>query len=77
MARVARSYGSSSPSWAGWAILAHSLDTLAIHTTASGASRSTGLDMLAERLAAVGGTLTREHDSDRLVVAASLPLDEA
>jgi two-component system, NarL family, sensor histidine kinase DesK len=35
----------------------------------------TGLDMLAERLAAVGGTLTREHDGDRFVVAASLPLD--
>src|SRR6266496_4298480 len=27
----------------------------------------TGLDMLAERLAAVGGTLTREHDGDRFV----------
>jgi hypothetical protein len=27
--------------------------------------------MLAERLAVVGGTLTREHDSDRFVVAAS------
>ena len=40
-----------------------------------GASRSTGLDMLAERLAVVGGTLTREHDGDRFVVAASLPLD--
>jgi two-component system, NarL family, sensor histidine kinase DesK len=39
------------------------------------ASRGTGLDMLAERLAAVGGTLTREHDGDRFVVAASLPLD--
>jgi two-component system, NarL family, sensor histidine kinase DesK len=35
----------------------------------------TGLDMLAERLAAVGGRLTREHDGDRFVVAASLPLD--
>jgi two-component system sensor histidine kinase DesK len=35
----------------------------------------TGLDMLAERLAAVGGTLPREHDGDRFVVAASLPLD--
>jgi two-component system, NarL family, sensor histidine kinase DesK len=41
----------------------------------AGASRGTGLDMLAERLAAVGGTLTREHDGDRFVVAASLPLD--
>jgi two-component system, NarL family, sensor histidine kinase DesK len=39
------------------------------------ASRGTGLDMLAERLAAVGGTLTREHDGDRFVVAAALPLD--
>jgi two-component system, NarL family, sensor histidine kinase DesK len=39
------------------------------------ASGGTGLDMLAERLAAVGGTLTREHDGDRFVVAASLPLD--
>jgi two-component system sensor histidine kinase DesK len=39
------------------------------------ASRGTGLDVLAERLAAVGGTLTREHDGDRFVVAASLPLD--
>jgi two-component system, NarL family, sensor histidine kinase DesK len=39
------------------------------------ASRGTGLDVLAERLAAVGGTLTWEHDSDRFVVAASLPLD--
>ncbi len=27
------------------------------------------------RLAAVGGTLSREHDGDRFVVAASLPLD--
>ena len=35
----------------------------------------TGLDMLAERLAAVGGTLTREHDGDRFVVAVSLPLN--
>jgi two-component system, NarL family, sensor histidine kinase DesK len=39
------------------------------------ASRGTGLDMLAERLAAVGGTLTREHDGNRFVVAAALPLD--
>jgi two-component system, NarL family, sensor histidine kinase DesK len=39
------------------------------------ASRGTGLDVLAERLAAVGGTLTWEHDGDRFVVAASLPLD--
>jgi two-component system sensor histidine kinase DesK len=39
------------------------------------AARGSGLDMLAERLAAVGGTLTREHDGDRFVVAASLPLD--
>jgi two-component system, NarL family, sensor histidine kinase DesK len=39
------------------------------------ASRGTGLDMLAERLAAVGGTLTREHQGDRFVVAVSLPLD--
>jgi two-component system, NarL family, sensor histidine kinase DesK len=40
-----------------------------------GASGGTGLDMLAERLAAVGGTLTREHQGDRFVLAASLPLD--
>jgi two-component system, NarL family, sensor histidine kinase DesK len=40
-----------------------------------GASRGSGLDMLAERLAAVGGTLTREHQGDRFVLAASLPLD--
>jgi two-component system, NarL family, sensor histidine kinase DesK len=40
-----------------------------------GASRGTGLDMLAERLAAVGGTLTWEHDGDRFAVAASLPVD--
>ena len=38
-------------------------------------SRGSGLDMLAERLAAVGGTLTRVHDGDRFVVAASLPLN--
>jgi two-component system, NarL family, sensor histidine kinase DesK len=40
-----------------------------------GAARGTGLDMLAERLAAAGGTLTREHQGDRFVLAASLPLD--
>ena len=40
-----------------------------------GASSGTGLDMLAERLAAAGGTLTREHQGDRFVLAASLPLD--
>jgi two-component system sensor histidine kinase DesK len=40
-----------------------------------GASGGTGLDMLAERLAAVGGTLTHEHQGDRFVLAASLPLD--
>jgi two-component system, NarL family, sensor histidine kinase DesK len=38
------------------------------------ASRGTGLDMLAVRLAAVGGTLTWEQDGDRFVVAASLPV---
>jgi two-component system, NarL family, sensor histidine kinase DesK len=42
---------------------------------AAGASRGTGLDMLAERLAAVGGRLTREHRGDRFAVTASLPLD--
>jgi two-component system, NarL family, sensor histidine kinase DesK len=40
-----------------------------------GASRGTGLDVLAERLAAVGGRLTWEHDGDRFVVGASLPVD--
>lgn len=40
-----------------------------------GALSGSGLDMLAGRLAAVGGTLTREHQGDRFVVAASLPLD--
>jgi two-component system, NarL family, sensor histidine kinase DesK len=43
--------------------------------SAAGASGGTGLDMLAERLAAAGGTLTREHQGDRFVLAASLPLD--
>ncbi|HZA80854.1 MAG TPA: histidine kinase, partial [Actinomycetes bacterium] len=43
--------------------------------SAPGASGGSGLNMLAERLAAVGGTLTREHQGDRFVVAASLPLD--
>jgi two-component system sensor histidine kinase DesK len=42
---------------------------------AAGASRGTGLDMLAERLAAVGGRLTREHRGDRFAVTASLPPD--
>jgi two-component system sensor histidine kinase DesK len=39
------------------------------------ASPGSGLRTLAERLAAVGGRLTWEHDGDRFVVAASLPLD--
>jgi two-component system sensor histidine kinase DesK len=43
--------------------------------TGPGAARGTGLDMLAERLAAVGGRLTREQDGDRFVVTATLPLD--
>jgi len=42
-----------------------------------GASSGSGLDMLAERMAAAGGTLTREHRGDRFVLAASLPLDAA
>jgi two-component system sensor histidine kinase DesK len=39
------------------------------------ASPGSGLRTLAERLAAVGGRLTWEHDGDRFVVVASLPLD--
>jgi two-component system sensor histidine kinase DesK len=42
-----------------------------------GGEGGTGLEMLAERLAAVGGTLTREHQGDRFVLAAWLPLDAA
>ena len=56
----------------GWARLRVSNDGA---PSAAGASGGSGLDMLAERLAAVGGTLTREHQGDRFVVAASLPLD--
>jgi two-component system, NarL family, sensor histidine kinase DesK len=40
-----------------------------------GAASGSGLRTLAERLAAVGGTLTWEQNGDRFVVAASLPLD--
>jgi two-component system, NarL family, sensor histidine kinase DesK len=39
-----------------------------------GAASGSGLRALAERLAAVGGTLTWEQDGDRFVVAASLPV---
>jgi two-component system sensor histidine kinase DesK len=39
-----------------------------------GAAPGSGLRALAERLAAVGGTLTWERDGDRFVVAASLPV---
>jgi two-component system, NarL family, sensor histidine kinase DesK len=39
-----------------------------------GAASGSGLRALAERLAAVGGTLTWERDGDRFVVAASLPV---
>jgi two-component system sensor histidine kinase DesK len=40
-----------------------------------GSRPGTGLDSLAERLAAAGGTLTRQRDGDRFMVAASLPLE--
>jgi two-component system, NarL family, sensor histidine kinase DesK len=40
-----------------------------------GAASGSGLRALAERLAAVGGTLTWEQNGDRFVVAASLPVD--
>jgi two-component system sensor histidine kinase DesK len=39
-----------------------------------GAASGSGLRALAERLAAVGGTLTWEQNGDRFVVAASLPV---
>jgi two-component system sensor histidine kinase DesK len=39
-----------------------------------GAASGSGLRTLAERLAAVGGTLTWEQNGDRFVVAASLPV---
>jgi two-component system, NarL family, sensor histidine kinase DesK len=60
---------------AGMARLRVSNDGAAGADPGPGRGPGTGLDSLAERLAAAGGTLTRERDGDRFVVAASLPLE--